>query len=158
MYFANSLYIVKEDQVAVIRTFGKINNVIIAPDDEAKVRENLERNNYNNIQVISEKGLHFKRPFIDTVNHYSAKYLTYTSNTKLINTNDERRIEIEMYAQYRVFDPVVYSLAVGNKFEANKRMDEYVYKTVINSANTLKFDEFFYQNTLEELLDSKKKH
>ena len=154
--FANSLYIVKEDQVAVIRTFGKINNVIIAPDDEAKVRENLERNNYNNIQVISEKGLHFKRPFIDTVNHYSAKYLTYTSNTKLINTNDERRIEIEMYAQYRVFDPVVYSLAVGNKFEANKRMDEYVYKTVINSANTLKFDEFFYQNTLEELLDSKK--
>ncbi|WZL83005.1 SPFH domain-containing protein [Vallitaleaceae bacterium 9-2] len=153
---ANSLYIVKEDQVAVIKTFGKINDVIIAPDDEAKVRENLERNNYNNIQVISEKGLHFKRPFIDTVNHYSAKYLTYTSNTKLINTNDERRIEIEMYAQYRVLDPVVYSLAVGNKFEANKRMDEYVYKTVINSANTLKFDEFFYQNTLEELLDSKK--
>ncbi len=153
---ANSLYIVKEDQVAVIKTFGKINDVIIAPDDEAEVRENLERNNYNNIQVISEKGLHFKRPFIDTVNHYSAKYLTYTSNTKLINTNDERRIEIEMYAQYRVLDPVVYSLAVGNKFEANKRMDEYVYKTVINSANTLKFDEFFYQNTLEELLDSKK--
>lgn len=153
---ANSLYIIKEDQVAVIKTFGKINDVIIAPDDEAEVRENLERNNYNNIQVISEKGLHFKRPFIDTVNHYSAKYLTYTSNTKLINTNDERRIEIEMYAQYRVLDPVVYSLAVGNKFEANKRMDEYVYKTVINSANTLKFDEFFYQNTLEELLDSKK--
>ena len=152
----NSLYIVKEDEVAVVKTFGKINNVIIAPDDEGDIRANLERNNYQNIKVISEKGLHFKRPFIDTVDHYTAKYLTYTSNTELINTNDERRIEIEMYAQYRILDPVVYSLAVGNKIEANKRMDEYVYKTVINSANTLKFDEFFYQNTLEELLDSKK--
>ncbi len=152
----NSVYIVKEDQVAVVKTFGKINDVIIAPEDETNVRKNLESNNYEDIRVISQKGLHLKRPFIDTVSHYSSKYLTYTSNTKLINTNDERRIEIEMYAQYRVLDPVVYSMAVGSKTEANKRMDEYVYKTVINSVNTLKFDEFFYQTTLEELLDSKK--
>jgi|ASRN01.1.fsa_nt_gi membrane protease subunit HflC len=153
---ANSVYIVREDEVAIVKTFGKINNVIIAADDAEDVNNNLKRNNYPNIRVITEKGLHFKRPFIDTVERYSAKYLTYTSNTELINTNDERRIEIEMYAQYRVLDPVVYGLAVGNKVEANKRMDEYVYKTVINSANTLKFDEFFYQNTLSELLDSKK--
>jgi membrane protease subunit HflC len=152
----NSLYIVREDEVAIVKTFGKINNVIIAFDDAEDVNNNLKRNNYPNIRVITEKGLHFKRPFIDTVERYSAKYLTYTSNTELINTNDERRIEIEMYAQYRVLDPVVFGLAVGNKVEANKRMDEYVYKTVINSANTLKFDEFFYQNTLSELLDSKK--
>lgn len=153
---ANSVYIVREDEVAIVKTFGKINNVIIAADDAEDVNNNLKRNNYPNIRVITEKGLHFKRPFIDTVERYSAKYLTYTSNTELINTNDERRIEIEMYAQYRVLDPVVFGLAVGNKVEANKRMDEYVYKTVINSANTLKFDEFFYQNTLSELLDSKK--
>lgn len=151
----NSFYIVKEDEVAVVKNLGRKIAVVIDAQDEAVVKSNIERNEYNGITVYTEKGLHTKIPFIQTVQIYSAKYLTYISNTELINTKDERRIEIQMYAQYRVIDPIVFDDAVGTRREANKRMDEYVYKTVINSANTLKFNEFFYQNTLEDLLKTK---
>lgn len=152
---SNSFYIVKEDEVAVVKYLGKKVAVVIAAQDEAEVKSNIEKNEYSGITVFTEKGLHTKVPFVQTVQIYSAKYLTYISNTELINTKDERRIEIQMYAQYRIIDPIVFDDAVGNKREANKRMDEYVYKAVINAANTLKFNEFFYQNTLEDLLKSK---
>jgi membrane protease subunit HflC len=99
--------------------------------------------------------LHFKIPFIQNVDIYTAKYLTYKSQEEIINTKDDKRIEIQMYAQYRIIDPVRFKLSVGTKAEANKRMDEIVYKIVIQSANTLNFDQFFNQTTLNELLDNK---
>lgn len=151
---ASSMYIVNEDEVAVVKSLGKIVAVIVDVDDVATVKENIARDNYD-IEVIPEKGLHFKVPFIESVTKYTSKFLTYTSNQELINTKDERRIEIQMYAQYKIVDPLTFNLAVGSQIEAGKRMDESIYKTVINSANTLRFDEFFYQSNLEDLLETK---
>lgn len=152
---SNSIYIVYEDEVAVVKAFGKMVSVVVSPLDEDVIARNLELNDNQEIQIISEKGLHFKVPFINSVEKYSAKYLTYTSEQPLINTKDERRIVIQMYAQYRIIDPVVYKKAVGTASSAQSVMDNRVYKTVINAANTLEFNEFFYQNTFEDLLVSK---
>lgn len=152
---SSSFYIVREDQVAVISTFGEIKSVIVAPKDSEKVIENLALNDQQSINVIAEKGLHFKIPLIQKVDHYTAKYLTYKSVEEVINTKDDKRIEIQMYAQYRIIDPVKFKLSVSSTSESNKRMDEIVYKVVIQSANTLQFDEFFDQSTLNDLLDTK---
>ena len=150
----SSMYIVNEDEIAVVKSLGKIVAVIVDEKDVNIVKENMARDNYS-INVIPEKCLHFKVPFIESVTKYSSKFLTYTSNQELINTKDERRIEIQMYAQYRIIDPLTFNMAVGTQIEAGKRMDESIYKTVINSANTLRFDEFFYQSNLEDLLETK---
>jgi len=151
----SSIYVVREDEVAVISTFGKINSVIVDNADASTVEGNLLAEDRSNIQVVPTKGLHFKIPFIQTVDIYTAKYLTYKSQEEIINTKDDKRIEIQMYAQYRIIDPVRFKLSIGTKAEANKRMDEIVYKIVIQSANTLNFDQFFNQTTLNELLDNK---
>jgi membrane protease subunit HflC len=151
----SSVYVVREDEVAVLSTFGKINSVIVDDSDATIVEGNLLAENRFVIQVIASKGLHFKIPFIQNVDIYTAKYLTYKSQEEIINTKDDKRIEIQMYAQYRIIDPVRFKLSVGTKAEANKRMDEIVYKIVIQSANTLNFDQFFNQTTLNELLDNK---
>lgn len=152
---SNSIYIVYEDEVAVVKAFGKMVSVVVSPLDEDIVVKNLEINENTEIKVIPEKGLHFKVPFINSVEKFSAKYNTYTSEQPLINTKDERRIVIQMYAQYRIVDPVVYKKAVGTESKAQQVMDNRVYKTVINAANTLIFNEFFYQDTFENLLISK---
>lgn len=151
---ASSLYIVNEDEVATIKTLGKIVAVVVETKDASIVTENLETNGMN-VTVIPEKGLHFKIPFIQTVDKFSAKYLTYISNQETINTRDSRRLEIQMYAQYRILDPVTFQLALGTKAQANKQMDDLVYPLVIQSVNTLDFNEFFYQNTLEDIVTSR---
>lgn len=159
---SSSIFVVREDEVAVVSTFGRIDSVIVASDDPNSstddadvVRRNLEATNRTEINVVASKGLHFKIPFIQTVDTYTSKYLTYQSNEEIINTRDDKRIEIQMYAQYRIIDPVRYKLSVGTKAEANKRMDEIVYKVVIQSANELKFDEFFDQVKMDDTLDEK---
>ena len=151
-----SYYIVYEDEVAVIETFGKLTSAIVNQEDSEKVTVNLEKNGYHDIAVSTRKGLHFKIPFVQTVRKYSSKYLTYLSNEELINTLDNRRIQIQTYAQYKVADPISFTVAVGGNFNlAYNRMDEYVYKTVINTANQLSFNEFFYKETVENLLNEK---
>lgn len=152
----SSYYVVYEDEVAVIETFGKLTNAIVNVEDLAKVNDNLVENKYSDISVSTQKGLHFKLPLVQHVKKFSSKYMTYLSNEELINTLDNRRIQIQTYAQYKVADPVSFTIAVGGNFNlAYKRMDEYVYKTVINTANQLSFNEFFYKETVENLLNEK---
>ncbi len=152
---SNSFFIVAEDEVAIVQRLSRMEKVVISATDEDEVAANLDRIGNTTIKISTEKGLHFKVPFIESVEKFTSKYLTYTSNSETVNTNDGRRIEIQMYAQYRIIDPVVYKKAVGTESQANKRMDDLVYKAVINSANTLDFNSFFYENTLEDLLLSK---
>jgi membrane protease subunit HflC len=151
----SSFYIVNEAEVAVVSKFGEMTAVVVDEADVDSVAANLALNDMTSIKIIDQKGLHFKIPFIYSVKTYDAKYLTYKSLEETINTKDSRRIEIQMYAQYRIIDPVIYTMAVGTKSEASKRMDEIVYPVVIQSANNLEFNEFFYQETLEDILDSK---
>lgn len=155
MLASSSFYIVNEDEVAVTKIFSEVNSVVVSPADREYVASNLDQRGMSDVQILTEKGIHFKIPFIQTVEKYTSKYLTYTSNEELINTADSRRIQIQMYAQYRVIDPARFNASVGSKGQANTRVDEIVYKTVINSVNNLEFNEFFYLSTLEDLLQSK---
>lgn len=152
---SSSVYIVNEDEVATIKNLGKIVAVVVEAKDADMVAKNIEANGMD-VEVIPEKGLHFKIPIIQSVDKFTSKYLTYLSNQETINTKDSRRIEIQMYAQYRIMDPVTFQLALGTKAQANKQMDDSVYPLVIQSVNTLDFNEFFYLNTLEEVLTSRK--
>lgn len=153
--FVNSSFVVNEDEVAVVKRFGQITKVVVDGRDQEKLQANFDTEGYKKVSVNFTKGLHFRVPFIEFVQKYTSKYLTYMSTPELINTKDGSRIEIQMYAQYRIVDPFTFNMTVFNKAEANKRMDELVYKTVIQSANTLKFIEFFNETTLQDLLDSK---
>lgn len=148
---SSSFYIVNEDEVAVVKNIGRIVSVVVNPGDKEDVQNNLG----GDITVSDTKGLHFKIPFIQTVETYTSKYLTYTSLPEKVNTSDSRRVEVRMYAQYRVIDPATFNQNVITKSRANQRMDEDVYPTIINAVNKLEFNEFFDQEILENLLDEK---
>lgn len=148
-------YIVYEDETAVVKTLGKVVAVVTDSTDAEFVSKNIRENGLENVKSIQEKGLHFKIPFIQSVEKFTSKYLTYKSNSETINAKDGSRIDIQMYAQFKILDPVTFKQAVGTKENAHRRMDELVYSVVIQSANSLNFNDFFFQNTLEDLLKSK---
>jgi membrane protease subunit HflC len=152
---SSSAYIIKEDEIGLVKQFGKIKRVIINPKDYDKVKHNFEVNGNTNVKIIKEKGLHFKAPFFEKIERYDSKYLTYISRTKKTNTKDGRSIDIQMYAQYRIVDPVKFNEAVITESGANPVMDKNLYSVVIQSANTLVFDEFFQNQILESLITEK---
>ncbi|TCT16340.1 regulator of protease activity HflC (stomatin/prohibitin superfamily) [Natranaerovirga pectinivora] len=153
---SSSTFIVNEDEIAVIRNFGRVTAIIVNPSDKEQVIGNLKNNDrYESVKLKTEKGLHFKIPFIQSINKFTSKNLTYKSNTAIIQTRDDKKLEIAMYAQYRIIDPLVFSLTVSTLENMRQTMDNRVFPVVINSANTLIFNQFFYQNTLDNMIQSK---
>ncbi|NLM13014.1 MAG: hypothetical protein GX209_04635 [Epulopiscium sp.] len=149
-------YTVAEDEVAVVKTMGKIVKVIIDnPNDIEQVKKDLMDKGYN-VEVISQKGLHFKLPFIQTINKYSSKYLTYTSVKETINTFDSRKIDVQMYAQYRIINPALFNMTLGSNSKLNTLMDDRVYPVVVQTANMLTFNDFFDRAKITAAIDSKK--
>lgn len=154
--FNMTSYTVDEDEVAVVKTMGGIVKVIVDNiQDVEQAANSLKTKGYDTV-VTDQKGLHFKVPFIQTVNKYSAKYLTYTSSKETINTFDRRKIDVQMYAQYRIINPALFNMTLGNNSELTKLMDDKVYPVIVQTANMLSFNDFFDKEKITEAIDSKK--
>ena len=147
-------YTVAEDEVALVKRWGKVQQVIVNAQDIDKVKDTLKSKGYN-LAVSSHKGLNFKIPLADTITKYSAKYLTYTSMKETVNTSDRKKIDIMMYSQYRIVNPVLVNMRNYGMGDLNKLLDDRVYPVVIQTANTLRFDEFFDKDRTEEVLGTR---
>jgi len=104
---------VDETQVAVVLEFGEVK------------------------QVITESGLHFKTPFIQTVSYYDARLQVYDVQPREIIISDpvveQLRLVIDNYALWRVSDPQKFIESVrGNFNAAQSRLDDLVFSNVRN--------------------------
>lgn len=158
IFFSMFTFVVRQDEVAVMKRLGKITHAYIdSPTDLEKVKADLIERNYPNVKVTANKGLHIKIPFIDTVTKYSSKYITYTSNTATINTKDKRKIDIQMYAQYKILNPVFVNVTfAGLNSKVTSLIDDRVPPVVVQAGNSLNFPTFFQPDTIGPLLESKK--
>lgn len=153
-----STYTVREDQVAVVKRMGSIVKVIVNNTDKQGVVNDLKERGYTP-EVTSDKGLQFKIPFVDNVHVYTTKYLTYISSKETINTLDRRKIDIQMFSQYRIVNPALVNMTLGdNPSEWNRLQDDRVYPVVIQSANMLRFNDFFDKDTVDKTLEGKTKN
>ncbi|MCT4612435.1 MAG: SPFH domain-containing protein [Clostridia bacterium] len=153
----SSIYTVPESKVAVVKTAGKISKIIVNSEDLDEVKSVWATKEFDiEPKFVSTKGLNFKWPIIDSVIQYSTKYKTYESTTEKVNTLDKRKIDIQMFAQYRIINPALYNMKLGSEGASNRIIDDRVYPVVIQSANRLKFNDFFDKEKINEEILSKK--
>jgi modulator of FtsH protease HflC len=72
---------------------------------------------------IVEPGLHFKVPFVQTVNRFDKRWLEYDGDPNQIPTRDKKYIWVEIYARWRIQDPLLYFQAVRDEDGAQRRLD-----------------------------------
>jgi len=150
------IFTVPEDRIAVVKQFGKIVKVVVNNEEDIEVvKSDLKLKNLTPT-ISANKGLHFKLPFIQDITLYSSKLLTYTSTSEEINTFDRRKIDIQMYAQYRIINPAQFDMSIKTTAKLNKMIDDNIYTVVIQSANMLKFDDFFNKQKIRESIVAKK--
>lgn len=152
---SSTLYTVREDEVAVVKRLGRIDRVVVDPRDSELIQNGIDNKNINTT-ISTKKGLNYKIPFIETVEKYNAKYLTYISESATINTFDSRRIDLTMFAQYRIVNPALFDMTMGNIRNSMSLMDDRVYSAVIQLANTFRFNEFFDKSKITVALDEKR--
>jgi modulator of FtsH protease HflC len=72
---------------------------------------------------IVDPGLHFKIPLIQTVNRFDKRWLEYEGDPNQIPTKDKKYIWVEIYARWRIANPLLYFQAVRDEAGAQRRLD-----------------------------------
>jgi len=81
---SSSLYTVHQTQQALVLQFGEPRS------------------------VISEPGLHFKVPFVQDVYYYDSRILDLDPQGQDMSLIDQRRINVDSFARYRIVDPLKF--------------------------------------------------
>lgn len=151
---SQSIYIVRQDEVAIVRALGEIKEIVISEEDidDATAQSELDKR-FAGVPIKTGKGLRFKVPFVTTVEKNSAKLHTYISNTAKINTKDKIKYDIDIYAQWRITHPGMFRASLGTQARANSKIDEVVYAVVIDRINRLTSVDFLNnKKALEDIL------
>lgn len=80
----NSLFILRQDQQAIILQFGEL------------------------VRVTSEPGLNFKVPFIQNLIYYDKKVLNVSAEEKELIAKDQKRVIISAYAKFIIDNPLKF--------------------------------------------------
>jgi membrane protease subunit HflC len=73
--------------------------------------------------LITEPGLHFKLPFVQTVHRFDKRWLEYNGDPNEIPTRDKKFIWVDTYARWRIKDPLRFFQAVRDERGARLRLD-----------------------------------
>ncbi|MCG8539202.1 MAG: protease modulator HflC [Clostridia bacterium] len=136
------VFTVREDEVAVVREFGKITKIIVDRDSiETENQHNLKPE-LKGVKLIYDKGLFFKIPFITNVQKNTSKLLTYISQPEEINTRDKIKYQITMFAQWEITHPGLFQMTLKSINNASGFLDDQIYPVVIQRINQLNSEVF----------------
>lgn len=97
----NSIYTVGEVEQAIITQFGK-------PVGEP----------------VTIAGLKFKLPFVQEVNPIDRRVLEWDGNPSDMPTKDKLYISVDLFARWRITDPLQYFLRLRDERSAQSRLDD----------------------------------
>ena len=81
------------------------------------------------IRVITEPGLNYKIPLIDSVIAIDKRILDLENPAQEVFASDQKRLVVDAFARYRIVDPLKFYQAVGSVEGANSRLS-----SLLNSA------------------------
>lgn len=100
-FLLSSIYTVSEVEQVIITQFGK-------PVGEP----------------VTEAGLKIKMPFIQTVNPIEKRVLEWDGNPSDMPTKDKLYISVDLFARWRITDPLQYFLRLRDERSAQSRLDD----------------------------------
>lgn len=101
LFLKSSIYIVDEKTQVVVTEFGK-------PVGEA----------------ITEPGLYFKTPFVQTINKFEKRFLEWDGDPNQVPTKDKKFIYIDTYARWQITDPLQFFKRMTDENGAQSRLDD----------------------------------
>lgn len=114
----NSMVVTRANQYKLIRRFGKVQN------------------------VISEAGLSFKLPFIESIDTIPNQLLLYDLPASDVITSDKKTMIVDSYVLWKINDPLKFAQTLsGSVANAERRIDTIVYNATKNTISNMKQDE-----------------
>ena len=84
----------------------------------------------NDKMAISEPGLYWRVPFIQTVVQFDRRILDLETDTQEVIASDQKRLVVDAFARYRIVDPLAFYQAFGSEEGARSRLTTIVDSTM----------------------------
>jgi membrane protease subunit HflC len=97
-----ALYIVDETEVAIVTRLGAFQEANTTP------------------------GLRLKTPFVESIIKFDKRLLRYDAPAASLLTADKRNLVIDVYARYRIVDPLLFFQRLQNEITANARVGDII--------------------------------
>ena len=84
------------------------------------------------VQANYEPGLHFKIPFIQTVEKFSSRILTIDERPERIFTGERLAMDVDFFVKYRIINTVDFYVSTGGSYRvANSRISEIIKNAIV---------------------------
>lgn len=124
--------------IAIVILWVGLSSVIVCRENEYKLIRQFGRVE----RVVTQAGISFKIPFIESVDTVPKEILLYDLPASDVITSDKKTMIIDSYVLWRVTDPLKFaqtlSYSVSN---AENRIDTWVYNAMKNTISSMKQDE-----------------
>ena len=97
--FANSIFIVNEQQQAIVLQFGEV------------------------MKIVQTPGLKFKIPVMHNVQYFEKRVLNLNAEEKEVIAKDQKRLIVSAFAKYKIFNPLLFYQSVRNESGAQSRLN-----------------------------------
>src|ERR1700722_8400966 len=84
-------------------------------------------------EPITEPGLHFKLPFVQSVNSLDNRFLEWDGAPVAIPTRDKTYIHVDTFARWRIEDPKTYFVRLHDERSAQSRLEDILGSETRNS-------------------------
>jgi membrane protease subunit HflC len=154
---ANSMFILREDECAIVQRFGAIIGIFIreeTPELVADVAADVIAHDLERVPVIhAGTGLKFKIPFIDTVVKYSTLIRTDDSLPQPIITSDRKTLSFDNNAQWRVVNPMRFFMSANGSYaRASSLIDERLFALMRVEVGLISANELVSNRDLVEAM------
>ena len=95
-----------------------------------------------------QPGLHFKIPFIETVNKYPAQILTLDANTERFLTGEKKYVLVDFFVKWKISDVATFYRATSGRIRAAEARLEDIMKDGLRNE--------FSRRTIEEALSEQR--
>jgi membrane protease subunit HflC len=75
-------------------------------------------------EPVTEPGLHFKVPFIQTANMFEKRFLEWDGSPNQVPTRDKTFIFVDTYARWRISEPLLFFQRLRDERGAQSRLDD----------------------------------
>ncbi|MBE6453242.1 MAG: protease modulator HflC [Alphaproteobacteria bacterium] len=126
---ADSLYIVKQTEQAIVLQFGEP------------------------VRVVQNAGLKFKIPFIQKVVFYDNRLLNLDPPAQEVVLNDKKRLDVDSFTRYKIIDPLRFYKTVRTELQARSKLEEIVNSSVRKILGRITLQELLSQKRTQIMAD-----
>jgi membrane protease subunit HflC len=120
-------YKVDEREQVIVKQFDKVVKIVINEKTDEIVKSIEGNPKFGDVKISDRKGLHVKIPFIQSVEKFTSMILTYDTDSREVITKDKKKLVLDNYAVWKIFNPALFYTSLGNERSANTKLDDIIY-------------------------------